>query len=139
MFWATVNLTQDSRCCRSVTNSCPTNMNCSPPGSSVLHCLPEVARNSCLLSWWCYVTNSSLVSPSLGVSSNESALCIRWPKYYSLGRLTDWTNKVIHFKTRSLSLRKWCWATVNLTQDMNNTQQWSTNVFWTSQSASKEQ
>ena len=53
---------------------------------------PKVCSNSCPLSWWCYPTISSsdvaillLVSifPSIRVFSNESALSIRWPKYWS--------------------------------------------------------
>ena len=51
---------------------------------------PGVYPNSCPLSWWCHPTISS-VSPSppafnfpnICVFSNESALCIRWPKYWS--------------------------------------------------------
>ena len=52
---------------------------------------PGVYPNSCPLSQWCHPTiSSSLVPfsshlrsfPSSG-SSNESALCIRWPKYWS--------------------------------------------------------
>ena len=53
---------------------------------------PRVCSNSCPLSWWCYTTMSSsaasfsfclLSFPSIRVFSNESALCIRWPKYWS--------------------------------------------------------
>ena len=66
-------------------------MDCSMPGSSVFHCLPEFAQihvhrvsdaiqPSCPLS-------SLLLRPSVFLSnrvfSNESALCIRWPKYWS--------------------------------------------------------
>ena len=51
-----------------------------------------VYSNSCPLSHWCYLTNSSSAShfsswpsvfPSIRVFSNELALCIRWPKYWS--------------------------------------------------------
>ena len=59
---------------------------------------PRVYSTSCPLSWWCYPTISSSVIPfsfrlqsfpAFGkgllkrVCSNESALCIRWPKYRS--------------------------------------------------------
>ena len=53
---------------------------------------PEVCSNSCPLSRWCHPTLSSSVShflllssifPSIKVFSNESALHIRWPKYWS--------------------------------------------------------
>ena len=52
----------------------------------------RVCSNSCPLSQWCYLTISSsaasfsycLQSPSIRVFSSESALCIRWPKYWSI-------------------------------------------------------
>ena len=53
---------------------------------------PRVYSNSCPLSWWCHPTISSSVVPfssclqifpSIKVFSNESILCIRWPKYWS--------------------------------------------------------
>ena len=52
---------------------------------------PTVYPNSCALSRWCHPTISSSVVPFSSCpqsfpasgSSNESALCIRWPKYWS--------------------------------------------------------
>ena len=52
---------------------------------------PEACSNSCLLSQWCHPTilfsvipfSSCLLSSSIRVFSNESVLCIRWPKYWS--------------------------------------------------------
>ena len=52
---------------------------------------PSVYPNSCPLSRWCHPTFSSCrpllllpsVFPSIRVFSNESALRIRWPKYWS--------------------------------------------------------
>ena len=52
---------------------------------------PRVCSNSYPLSWWCHQIISSSVTPfsscpqSLpeSVFSNESAVCIRWPKYWS--------------------------------------------------------
>ena len=52
---------------------------------------PRVCSNSCPLSRWGYPTISSSlflfllpsVIPSIRVFSNESAFCIRWPKYWS--------------------------------------------------------
>ena len=51
---------------------------------------PRVYSNSCPLSQWCHPTISSShpllppsIFPSFRVFSNESALCIRWPKYWS--------------------------------------------------------
>ena len=50
---------------------------------------PGSWSNSHSLSWWCHPTISSSIVPSpptlnlpsIRVFSNESALCIRWPKY----------------------------------------------------------
>ena len=61
---------------------------------------PRVYSNPCPLSWWCHPTISSSAAPfyfffkfnfnflpsifpSIRVFSNESALCIRWPKCWS--------------------------------------------------------
>ena len=52
---------------------------------------PIVCSNSWPLSQWCYLTISSSAAlffclqsfPAIGVFSNESALCITWPKYWS--------------------------------------------------------
>ena len=52
---------------------------------------PGVHSNSLPLSWWCHLTISSSVIPSppafifpnIRGFSNESALHIRWPKYWS--------------------------------------------------------
>ena len=53
---------------------------------------PGVCSNSCQLIWWCHPTILSSVAPfstcpqsfpSVRVFSNESALRIRWPKYWS--------------------------------------------------------
>jgi len=54
---------------------------------------PGAYSNSCPLSRWCHPTFSSSVIPfspspssifpSIKVFSNESFLCIRWPKYWS--------------------------------------------------------
>ena len=52
---------------------------------------PGVYSNSCPLSRWCHPTISSCrplfllpsVFPSIRVFSNESALCMRWPKYWN--------------------------------------------------------
>ena len=54
---------------------------------------PGVCSDSCALSQWCHPTISSSVSPvsscpqsfpATGFFSSESALCIRWPKYWRL-------------------------------------------------------
>ena len=55
---------------------------------------PGACSNSCPLSWWCHLTSNHLILcrpflllpsifPSIRDFSNESVLCIRWPKYWS--------------------------------------------------------
>ena len=52
---------------------------------------PRACSHSCPLSWWCHPTISSCrsllllpsVFPSIRVSSGDSVLHIRWPKYWS--------------------------------------------------------
>ena len=72
---------------------CPTlcnPMNCSPPGSPVFHCLQEFAQicstESMMLPNYlilCYPLLSPSIFPRIRVVSNESALRIGWPKYWS--------------------------------------------------------
>ena len=80
-----------SICCW-VSKSCLTlcdPMDCSMPDFPVLRYLPEFAQT--LLRQWCHRTISSSVTPSppalnlsqYQVFSNELALCIRRPKYWS--------------------------------------------------------
>ena len=78
----------------SVTQSCPTlcdPMNCSTPGLPVHHQLQESTQTH--VHWVSDAIQPShplsapsppaLIFPSIRVSSSESALCIRWPKYWS--------------------------------------------------------
>ena len=51
---------------------------------------PKVCSNSCRLSWWCHPTISSSAAPFSSYhwpfpasGFKESALCLRWPKYWS--------------------------------------------------------
>ena len=81
-------------CYCSVTHSCPTlckPMDCSTPVFCVLHHLPELAQTHVL---WVSDTSNHVIlchlllflpsmSPSIRVFSNESALRIRWPMYWS--------------------------------------------------------
>ena len=81
--------------CCSVTQPCLTLWDSHGLWQARLPCpspSPGACSNSCLLSQWCYPTNSSLLSspsplpsifPSIRVFSNESAIRIRWPKYWS--------------------------------------------------------
>jgi len=58
---------------------------------SITNSIPGACSDSCPLSRWCHATISSsvvplsscLIFPSIRVFSNESVLCIKWPKYWS--------------------------------------------------------
>ena len=78
----------------SVAQSCPTlcdPMNCSTPGLTVHHQLPESTQTH--VHWVIMPSNHLIlcrplllllsIFPSIRVFSSESALCIRWPKYWS--------------------------------------------------------
>ena len=76
----------------SVTQSCPAlcdPMNCSMPGLPVHHnsrSLPKImesAMPSSHLILCCPLLLLPPIPPSIRVFSNESTLCIRWPKYWS--------------------------------------------------------
>ena len=77
----------------SVTQSCPTlcdPMNPSTPGLPVHHQLPEFTQTHIHRVSDAIQPSHPLSSPSpapnpsqIGVFSNESTLCIRWPKYWS--------------------------------------------------------
>ena len=62
-------------------------MDCSMPGFPVHHQLPKLAQT--LAYWVSDAIQSShpllllSIFPSIRVFSNESALCIRWPKYWN--------------------------------------------------------
>ena len=66
-------------------------MDCSMPGFAVLHHLPEFAQTH--VHWVSDVIQTShpcrpilllpSIFPSIRIFSNESALCIRWPKYWT--------------------------------------------------------
>ena len=72
-------------------------MNCSTPGFPVLHYLPEFAQTH--VHWTSgaiqpsYPLSSLLllpsIFPSIGVFSNESALHIMWPEYWSISFSTS--------------------------------------------------
>ena len=66
-------------------------MGCSTPGFPVHHQLLELAQlksiesviPSNLLTRWCPLLLLPSIFPRIRVFSNESALCIRWPKYWN--------------------------------------------------------
>ena len=83
-----------THCCCSVTQSCltvtPWSAACQASLPFTISCRTSAA-SSCPLSWWCYLTVSSSATPfsfclqSFPASESfpKSALCIRWPKYWS--------------------------------------------------------
>ena len=91
-------------CCCSAAKSCPSlcsPMDCSTPGSSVLHSLPEFGQiHVSDSSQWCYLICPLLsllllpsILPSIRVFFNELALCIRWPKYWGFSFSISSSNK----------------------------------------------
>ena len=80
-------------CCCSVAKSCPTlydPMDCSMPGFSVLHYLPEFVqthvhwvRDAIQASHLLLPPSPPSIFPSIRDFKNGSALCLRWPKYWS--------------------------------------------------------
>ena len=71
--------------------------------------------NSCPLSQWCHPTISSSVIlflpasifPSIRIFSNDSVLCIRWPKYWSFSfsiSLSNEYSRLISFRMDWLDL-----------------------------------
>ena len=85
---ATVQLSSVAQLCPPLCDS----MGCSTPGFPVRYHLPEVTQNSCSSSPVMPSNNLILCCPlfllpslfaSIRVFSNESVLCIRWPKCWS--------------------------------------------------------
>ena len=82
------------KCCGSIAKSCPTHcnpMDCSTSGFLVLHYLPEFAQTHDHRVGDVIQPSHPLSLPSppafnlsrIRIFSNESVLCIRWPKYWS--------------------------------------------------------
>ena len=90
-------------CCCSITKWCPTlcdSMNCSMPGFAVLHSLPKLLKLMFLESMMpsnhvilcCPLLLMHSTCPSIRVFSSESAVHIRWPKYWSFSFSTSPSN-----------------------------------------------
>ena len=127
--------------CRcSVTTSCPTlcnPMDCSTSGSSVLHHILEFVQ---ILVYWVSDTNQPShplsphllllpsIFPSIRVFSNESALCIRWPKYWNFSMSPSNENSgLIFFKIDWLDLL----AVKRLPRGFSSTTDWKHQIFST--------
>ena len=83
---------ESSSCCYSVAQLCPTLCDSMDytPGFPVFHCFPEFAQSMSIeLVMWsnhlvlCRPLLLPSIFPSIRVFSNESALHIRWPKFWS--------------------------------------------------------
>ena len=94
MIWGSIWSKESISEFSSVTQSCLTlcdPRNCSTPGLSIHHQLPEFIQTH--VPWVGDAIQPShplltlllppSIFPSIRVFSNESALCIRWPKYWS--------------------------------------------------------
>ena len=99
------------------------------PGSSVFYYFPEFVQIHVHWVWCCLTIPPILchhllllpsILPSIGFFSNESALCIRWPKYWSFsfsispfneysGLVSfriDWFDLTVHRTLKSLLLHR---------------------------------
>ena len=99
--------------------------------------IPEACSNSCPSSWWCHPTISSSVVPfsrlqsfpAYGFFSNESFLCIRWPKYwgFSISPSNDYS-ELISFRIEWLDL----FCSPRDSQESSPTPQFKSSVLWCS-------
>ena len=93
---------------------------------------PGSCSNSCPLSRWCHPTTSSchpflllpLISPSIRVFSNESALYLRWPKYWSFSFNISPSNEYSGLVGSPCSLRD--------SQESSPTPQLKASILWLS-------
>ena len=98
-----------------VAQSCPTlcnAMDCSPPGLPVHHQLLESTQTH--VHWVSDAIQPShpllylpSIFPSIRVFSNEWALCIRWPKYWSFSFLFFFFASVFPVNTQDWSSLGW--------------------------------
>ena len=117
-------------CCCSVAKSGPTlcdPLHCSMPGFPVLQSLPELLKPMSIelamlsnrLILCCPLLLLPSIFPSTRIFSNELALCIKWPKYWSFSfTFLDMYTFFIHTQTFSdgLSPQKSPWKTMSLIQ-----------------------
>ena len=97
--------------CCSVAKSCPTlcnTMDCSTPGSPVLHHLPESAQAH-VLSQWCYLTISSSVIPFSCLPSFPASGFFPMSWFFALG------GQIIGASALVLQMNVEGWFTLGLT------------------------
>ena len=97
---------------------------------------PIVCSDTCLLSQWCHPAISSSVVPfsscpqsfpSIGVFSSELALCIRWPKYWSLSiSPSNEYSELISFRVDWLDLLTVQGTLKSLLQNHS----WKASILW---------
>ena len=118
-------------CCRSVTKSCRTlcdPMDRSTPGSPVLHISQSLLKFICIElvtpSNHVILCHSLLllpsIFPSIRVFSNESALCVRWSKYwcFSISPLKEYS-RLTSFRIYGFDLLAVQGTLKSLLQDYN--------------------
>ena len=75
-----------------VTQSCPAlcdPMDCSTPGFTVHHQLPDLARTQCLSNWWCHPTISSSIVPfSYCIQSFPASWAFPMSQFFASGGLS---------------------------------------------------
>ena len=112
-------------------------MDCSTPGFPILHCLPEFVQTH--VRWACDATQPSrpLSSPlssrlqfsSIRVFSNESVLCIRWPKYWSFSiSLANEYSGLISFRIDWFDLL----AVQGMLKSLLQHHRWKASILWPS-------
>ena len=106
----------------SATQSCPplcNPMNSSTPGFPVHYQFPEFTQTQIYLSIKSVIPSSHLIlchplllllsiSPRIRVFSNESTLCVRWPRYWSFSFSISTSNEC----PGMISFRMDCWISL---------------------------
>ena len=85
--WSSQSVSSVAQMCLTLCNP----MGCSTPGLPVFHYLPSLLKLMSIesvmpsnhLNLCCPLLLLPSIFPSIKVFPNESALCIRWPKYWS--------------------------------------------------------
>ena len=131
----------------SVAQSCPTlcnPMDCNTPGLPVHHQLPEFTQThvtelvmpSSHLNLCCPLLVPPSIFPSITVFSNESVLCIRWPKYWRFSFNIRPSNE----RSGLISFRMDCWISLQskgLSRVFSNTTVQKHQFFFSAQPSSQ--
>ena len=129
-------------CYCSVTQLCPTlcdPMGCSTPGFPVPHHLPKYAQvhvhcmvmpSSHLILWRPLLLLPSIF-PSIRDFSNESAVCIRWPQYWSFSFSISPSNEYLELISLKID-----WFDLLVVQETRRSllqhHSWKASILWRS-------